>query len=41
MWVEITEDYLGGKSGSSLAVEAGNGVRYWKPIGSCWGLLKN
>ena len=32
LWVEISEDYLGGKSGSSLAVEVGDGARYWRLI---------
>ena len=32
LWVEISEDYLGGKSGSSLAVEVGDGARYWRLV---------
>jgi len=38
--VEISEDYLGGKSGSSLAVEVGDGVRYWMCFLVLWELLK-
>jgi len=30
--VEIYEDYLGGKSDSSLASEVGDGARYWRLI---------
>ena len=30
--MEISEDYLVGKSGSSLAVEVGDGARYWRLV---------
>ena len=40
LWVEISEDYLGGKSGSSLAVEVGDGARYWRAFGVVWASLK-
>ena len=29
LWVEIVEVYLGAESGSRLAVEVGDGARYW------------
>ena len=38
--VEISEDYLGGKSGSGLAVEVGDGARYWRASLMLWASLK-
>ncbi len=34
LWVEIFELYSGRKSSSSLAMEVGDGARYWMPFGA-------
>jgi hypothetical protein len=38
--VEISEDYLGGKSGSISAVDVGDGARYWRLIEAGLRVLK-
>ena len=41
VWLCCGWKYLGYILAGKVAVEAGDGARYRKPIGACWGWLQN
>ena len=40
LWVDLLGIYFGGKSGTGLTMEAGNGARYWRLFLGAFGVIE-